>query len=79
MDRDNCGSCGHVCNIAHGSGTCNAGSCTVTFCQPGYADCNGLASDGASWFWGYQLTCHCFGGLRAAGSVPRPTVPTFNL
>jgi hypothetical protein len=44
-DPNNCGGCGHVCVTPNGVPGCSAGQCTVA-CNPGYANCNGLASDG---------------------------------
>ena len=48
-DRNNCGYCGNVCSASNGgTAVCTAGSCSVTgaACRTGYADCNGLSSDG---------------------------------
>jgi hypothetical protein len=41
-----CGACDKPCSPAHGSGTCNAGSCAVTSCDSGYDDCNKKPDDG---------------------------------
>jgi Stigma-specific protein, Stig1 len=42
-----CGRCGNTCNLAnvavHG---CAAGACTITTCDPGFADCDGMAANG---------------------------------
>ncbi len=41
-----CGSCANVCPArANATPTCSTGVCGYT-CSPGYADCNGLATDG---------------------------------
>lgn len=45
-DPRNCGGCGVVCVNPHGSVLCGGGACRITGCDPNYADCNGLASDG---------------------------------
>ena len=46
-DPNNCGVCNNVCTGTHvTTGGCMAGACTITACQPGYTDCDGLASDG---------------------------------
>jgi hypothetical protein len=47
-DAQNCGRCGTVCNntIPHGTPGCASGRCVVGQCDTGWADCNGLASDG---------------------------------
>jgi len=45
-DPNNCGACGNICPSAlNSSASCISASCTFT-CNPGYADCNGLAGDG---------------------------------
>ncbi len=41
-----CGACGRACAPANGTGTCAASACTVTTCNPNYADCDGLAANG---------------------------------
>ncbi|MFT3766123.1 MAG: hypothetical protein QM820_11495 [Minicystis sp.] len=45
-DPLHCGSCSTVCTIANGTPGCVNGMCTVGTCAPGWADCNGLVSDG---------------------------------
>ena len=45
-DVNNCGSCGHVCSLPNATPTCNNGQCAILSCNPGFADCNGIASDG---------------------------------
>ena len=45
-DVNNCGSCGHVCNLPNATSTCNNGQCAILNCNSGFADCNGIASDG---------------------------------
>jgi hypothetical protein len=46
VDDANCGSCGNACQPANGTGTCSNGSCTITGCSAGYADCNNDPTDG---------------------------------
>ncbi len=42
-----CGACGQLCDLSNVAvHSCSAGSCGVVSCDPGYEDCNGLASDG---------------------------------
>ncbi|MFO0645981.1 MAG: hypothetical protein U0326_07065 [Polyangiales bacterium] len=42
-----CGRCGNVCNLTNvASHGCAAGACTILTCDPGYADCDGMASNG---------------------------------
>lgn len=47
-DVNNCGSCGHTCsggaNVAVSG--CASGTCTITSCNTGYADCDGNAANG---------------------------------
>ncbi|HLK35557.1 MAG TPA: hypothetical protein VKU41_02310, partial [Polyangiaceae bacterium] len=45
-DPNNCGSCGHVCQLAHATAACGAGTCAIASCAPGYKDCDGNASNG---------------------------------
>jgi len=46
-DPMNCGACGHVCTLPNvAENGCGSGACTIVHCLPGYADTNGLASDG---------------------------------
>ncbi len=37
---DHCGACGRVCRVAGGAGVCTAGSCSVSACDRGLADCD---------------------------------------
>ena len=46
IDRQNCGSCGNVCEWDNGLGRCEMGACVLTSCLDGYLDQNGDASDG---------------------------------
>jgi len=43
---NDCGSCGNVCTEANGTAGCTAGSCTITSCNAGYADCDHSPADG---------------------------------
>jgi hypothetical protein len=43
---DHCGKCDGKCDPAHGEGSCASGSCVISKCDPGFADCNGRAADG---------------------------------
>ncbi len=46
-DLTNCGGCGIACPPpVHGAIACVASACTVTACDPGFANCDGLASNG---------------------------------
>jgi hypothetical protein len=46
-DVNNCGACARVCaTVPNGSRTCSTGNCIIAACSTGFADCNGLYSDG---------------------------------
>src|SRR5207302_1354506 len=46
-DPSNCGSCGTACGaVAHGSSMCQNSACTISFCNVGFGDCDGIAADG---------------------------------
>ncbi|MEZ4302193.1 MAG: DNRLRE domain-containing protein, partial [Polyangiaceae bacterium] len=42
----NCGACGATCTAANATPVCNAGTCGVGACNPGFGDCNGDPADG---------------------------------
>lgn len=46
VSTSNCGACGHVCTVAHGTSTCISGACAVAACEMGFADCDRIASNG---------------------------------
>ena len=41
-----CGFCNNVCLAANGTPSCVASSCAIASCNPGFADCDGLAASG---------------------------------
>ena len=41
-----CGGCGTVCDLAHASETCTSGTCTLSSCDPGWGNCDGVSSNG---------------------------------
>ena len=41
-----CGACNTPCVIPNGTPACPGAVCAVASCNPGYGDCDGLASDG---------------------------------
>jgi len=46
VDAENCGGCGHACEPGpHGAPACVDASCALE-CDAGFADCNGIVSDG---------------------------------
>ncbi|HEY3358551.1 MAG TPA: choice-of-anchor D domain-containing protein [Polyangia bacterium] len=45
-DPLNCGTCGNVCAVTHGTPACVGGHCAVASCDQHYGDCNNTADDG---------------------------------
>lgn len=45
-DVRHCGACGAACAPANATGSCTAGACGVASCNPGFANCDGVASNG---------------------------------
>jgi len=45
-DVNNCGVCGAVCTVAHGTSSCVFGACGIASCTIGFDDCNGNPADG---------------------------------
>ncbi|MBL8679675.1 MAG: hypothetical protein JNK05_10945 [Myxococcales bacterium] len=45
-NRSHCGGCGRVCALPNALVTCTAGACAIAGCNPGFADCDGVASNG---------------------------------
>jgi hypothetical protein len=43
---DHCGACGNACSFANATALCDLGRCALGACAEGFADCNGIASDG---------------------------------
>lgn len=43
---DHCTSCGTVCARSHAVTSCGTGTCQIVGCDPGWADCNNIPSDG---------------------------------
>jgi hypothetical protein len=48
-DPDNCGFCGHRCDLPHSTATCDNAICTITACADGYANVNGTHADGCEY------------------------------
>ena len=42
----NCGACGNACSAANGTATCSSGVCGIGSCNSGYANCDGVTSNG---------------------------------
>ncbi|MEM9863358.1 MAG: putative metal-binding motif-containing protein [Myxococcota bacterium] len=71
----NCGGCGVVCAPANGFGECSTGSCRITSCSPGVADCDGNAANGCETntrtltdCGGCGLTCTRPGGMASCAT-----------
>jgi hypothetical protein len=67
-----CGACGRVCAPAHAVGACTRGACEVLSCDPGWDDCNGMASDGCETPLDTLANCGSCGGtcdLAGAGEI----------
>jgi hypothetical protein len=45
-DPLNCGSCNTKCQLQNAASGCSAGACTILSCNTGWADCDGVASNG---------------------------------
>jgi hypothetical protein len=45
-DASNCGTCGTKCVAVDGVAACISSKCTVISCNAGYADCDGVYSNG---------------------------------
>ncbi|MBW1809155.1 MAG: proprotein convertase P-domain-containing protein [Deltaproteobacteria bacterium] len=47
IDPENCGQCGNICDLPQSAASfCGQGTCIISECNPGQADCNNTASDG---------------------------------
>jgi hypothetical protein len=68
-DVANCNFCGVSCqNVAHGTGACQAGTCAIASCDPGYANCDGMFMSGCATPTGTDpLNC---GGCGLVCSIP---------
>ena len=52
-----CGTCGTACSLPRAAETCATGSCAIESCDPGFADCNGVVSDGCEASLSSTATC----------------------
>ncbi|MCU0657003.1 MAG: MopE-related protein [Polyangiaceae bacterium] len=44
--NNNCGTCGNVCNAQNGGAICSGGTCGVSSCNNGFADCDNNVANG---------------------------------
>ncbi|MBL8600988.1 MAG: hypothetical protein JNK72_03595 [Myxococcales bacterium] len=67
-DVNHCGACNRRCVLANAEAACNAGTCAIARCLPGYADCDGSPSNGCEVNTRTDLN-HCGGcGVRCAAN-----------
>lgn len=70
-DVANCGACGAACALPHASAMqCSGGQCGVVRCDAGYADCDGVASNGCETALGTDENC---AGCRMPCAAPTPS------
>lgn len=60
-----CGACGRTCALANASEQCRGGTCTLVACDPGWGDCDGLASTGCE--TNLLTASHCGSCTRTCG------------
>lgn len=71
-DPDHCGACDHACGGDHASATCEQGACVLS-CDPGFGDCDGVASNGCETDLSTPSNCLacgvvCGGGAHASST-----------
>jgi hypothetical protein len=57
-----CGGCGVPCARPNGAASCQSGTCTLTACSPGFADCDGNPANGCE-----ALPCAAGGVCTSSG------------
>src|SRR5690606_24054820 len=71
----NCGGCGVSCNLANASESCSTGTCTLTSCTTGFANCDGSAANGCEVSHAGTATCGgainlgTYDGDRSCGTI----------
>ena len=68
-DVAHCGGCNRPCSFPNGTAACLASQCTLAACQPGFANCDGLAGNGCE----AELAsdpAHCGSCTNACTSAP---------
>ena len=69
-DPMHCGGCAAPpCALAHATSLCSEGACAIGRCDPGYGDCDGLASNGCESALGTGLDCAACGDVCGAGTT----------
>jgi hypothetical protein len=64
-DVNHCGACGTSCNLAHATAACGPSGCVIASCSAGYADCDGVPSNGCE--TDITLPANC-GGCNTAST-----------
>jgi sugar lactone lactonase YvrE len=67
-DPEHCGGCGLACNLPHAAAMCQSGACKVQACQPGYGDCDAVATNGCEATLASDPS-HC-GACQSACALP---------
>jgi len=70
-----CGGCGNVCDVPNASAGCVSGACTVGACLPGFADCDGKATNGCETNIDTPANCGGCGNTCTLNNAT-PTCPT---
>jgi hypothetical protein len=65
--NSNCGACGAACTLPNSSATCGSGTCTISGCNSGYANCDGSNANGCENPLNTLSNC---GGCGVSCSVP---------
>jgi MYXO-CTERM domain-containing protein len=60
-DLANCGACGVACQFPNANAVCVGGACSISGCQPGYHDIDGLGANGCEYACIYTGTETCNG------------------
>jgi len=75
-DSNNCGACGNSCSAPHATTACLAGVCVIASCAVGFADCDGMFTNGCEVPIGIdQLNC---GQCGRACNLPNAGSPCEN-
>jgi len=73
---EQCGACGRRCQLAHAQNACDDGTCKLDSCEPGYADCDAVSSNGCETSLQTDESCggcgvRCSDNEECVGSVCR--------
>ena len=59
--NSNCGGCGFTCQLPNASASCATGTCTLTGCNGGFANCDGIPGNGCETPLGTTSNCGACG------------------